>query len=97
MGEVWSAIHHRIGTPVAVKFLTAEGLQQPDFLRAFRVEARAVAALDHPGEYARQRTCAALSELADKNMPYNPKAPEQDRLKVIAAWKTWLADTRKSE
>jgi len=49
MGEVWSAIHHRIGTPVAVKFLTAEGLQQPDFLRAFRVEARAVAALDHPG------------------------------------------------
>ncbi len=49
MGEVWSGIHHRLGTPVAVKFLTAEGLQQPGFLRAFRVEARAVAALDHPG------------------------------------------------
>ncbi len=49
MGEVWSAIHHQLGTPVAVKFLTAEGLQQPEFLRAFRVEARAVAALDHPG------------------------------------------------
>jgi hypothetical protein len=54
-----------------------------------------VAALDRPGEYARQRTCAALSELADKNMPYDPKAPEQDRLKVIAAWKTWLADAKK--
>ncbi len=54
-----------------------------------------IAGLDRPGEYARQRTCAALSELADKNMPYDPQAPEQNRLKVIAAWKTWLADAKK--
>jgi tetratricopeptide (TPR) repeat protein len=48
MGEVWAGTHRLLGQQVAIKFLTAEGLRERDFVRAFRTEVRAVAALDHP-------------------------------------------------
>ena len=48
MGEVWAATHRLLGIPVAIKFLTDEGLRELDFVQAFRTEVRAVAALDHP-------------------------------------------------
>jgi len=48
MGEVWAGVHRQLGVPVAIKFLTAAGLREADFVRAFRTEVRAIAALDHP-------------------------------------------------
>ena len=55
-----------------------------------------VRALDLPGEYARQRICTALSELSGRSGPYDPKAPAQARLKVIAGWKTWWAQATRN-
>jgi len=48
MGEVWAGVHRQLGVPVAVKFLTASGMREADFVRAFRTEVRAITALDHP-------------------------------------------------
>ncbi|MCB9764598.1 MAG: protein kinase [Alphaproteobacteria bacterium] len=47
-GEVWAAVHRRSGTLVAVKVLTHALALTPEGQAAFRREAEAVAALDHP-------------------------------------------------
>ena len=48
MGEVYRARDTRLGRDVAIKVLPAEFAADPDRLRRFQQEARAVAALDHP-------------------------------------------------
>jgi Tol biopolymer transport system component len=48
MGEVYRARDTRLGREVAIKVLPAEFASDPDRLRRFEQEARAVAALDHP-------------------------------------------------
>jgi eukaryotic-like serine/threonine-protein kinase len=48
MGEVYRAHDPRLGRQVAIKVLPAEFASDPDRLRRFEQEARAVAALDHP-------------------------------------------------
>lgn len=48
MGEVYKATDTRLGRDVAVKVLLAEFADNPDRLRRFEQEARAVAALNHP-------------------------------------------------
>ena len=48
MGEVYRARDTRLGRDVAIKVLPAEFASDPDRLRRFEQEARAVAALDHP-------------------------------------------------
>jgi len=48
MGVVWRGIHRPTKQPVAVKFLTSEGVNQPWYVEAFRAEVRAVARLHHP-------------------------------------------------
>ena len=50
-----------------------------------------VKALDTPGEAARARICAALSELTGRGGLYDPKAGPAAREKVISEWKDWLA------
>ena len=49
MGEVYKARDVRLGREVAVKVLTAGTSDDPERLRRFEQEARAVAALNHPG------------------------------------------------
>ncbi len=48
MGEVYRARDTRLGRDVAIKVLPAEYATNPERLRPFEQEARAVAALDHP-------------------------------------------------
>jgi len=48
MGEVYRARDTRLGRDVAIKVLPAQVAADPDRLRRFEQEARAVAALDHP-------------------------------------------------
>lgn len=50
-----------------------------------------VRALDLPGESARRRLCAALSDLTGQAQPYDPAADEAARAKALAAWKEWWA------
>lgn len=52
MGEVYRARDTRLGRDVAVKVLPAEFVVDPERLRRFEVEARAVAALSHPNVLA---------------------------------------------
>jgi Tol biopolymer transport system component len=49
MGEVYRASDSRLGREVAVKVLPAEFSADPERLRRFEREARAVGALNHPG------------------------------------------------
>jgi tetratricopeptide (TPR) repeat protein len=48
MGEVWRASHASQGVPVAVKILSPTAAKDEEFVRAFKNEVRAVAALHHP-------------------------------------------------
>ena len=48
MGEVWRARDERLGRDVAIKVLPPEFAADPERLRRFEREARAMAALSHP-------------------------------------------------
>src|SRR5260370_42309054 len=48
MGEVYRAADPRLGREVAVKILSAKTASDPDSIRRFEKEARAVASLSHP-------------------------------------------------
>ena len=49
MGEVYRATDQKLGREVALKVLPSEMASSPERLDRFRREAKALAALDHPG------------------------------------------------
>ncbi|MEM1225159.1 MAG: protein kinase [Planctomycetota bacterium] len=48
MGEVFKAVHRRMGRVVAVKFVAAAASKKPEVLERFQREVRATAKLNHP-------------------------------------------------
>jgi serine/threonine-protein kinase len=52
MGEVWRAIDEKLDRVVAVKVMNPALLADPGFVHRFRVEARAMAKIRHPGVVA---------------------------------------------
>jgi len=48
MGEIWRGQHRSTGTQVAIKVLTAEGLEEDRLVSAIHAEIRAAAGLAHP-------------------------------------------------
>ena len=52
MGEVWRATDLVLDRPVAVKLMLSTLIAEPDFERRFLLEARAMAAIRHPGVVA---------------------------------------------
>ena len=48
MGEVYKALDTRLQRAVAVKILPTELASDPDLCARFELQARAIAALDHP-------------------------------------------------
>jgi len=53
------------------------------------VLAALVKALDLPGDSARAKVCAALSELTGRAALYDPKADAAAREKTVGEWKAW--------
>lgn len=49
MGDVWRCVDEVLGRTVAVKILLPSLLEEPGFTERFRVEARTMAAIKHPG------------------------------------------------
>ncbi|WP_255217517.1 serine/threonine-protein kinase [Myxococcus sp. AM010] len=49
MGEVFAAVHERVGNPVALKVLSPSAAEDPQRVARFLQEARALALLEHPG------------------------------------------------
>lgn len=49
MGEVWRGVHVGQDLPVAIKVMTGKRARNPRYLKAFRNEVQAVAALEHTG------------------------------------------------
>ena len=48
-----------------------------------------VEALDEPSDLVRDRICTALGQLTDQSIPYDPKAPEAEKQRVVDRWKAW--------
>ena len=55
-----------------------------------------VAALEFPGDQGRKDICQALSRLSGRSGPYDPKASEAAKRKVITTWERWWASVRKN-
>jgi hypothetical protein len=59
--------------------------------RAPNVIGALVAALDLPGESARQEIAKTLCGMTGQEWPYDPRADESARRETINAWKAWWA------
>jgi serine/threonine-protein kinase len=64
MGDVWRCVDDVLGRTVAVKILLPSLLEEPGFTERFRVEARTMATINHPGvvdvyDYGSDQTAGA--------------------------------------
>jgi hypothetical protein len=69
----------------AARMLQQLGRKTPTIFRAL------VAALDLPGETARQQICKVLSEMSGISAPYDPAADAGARATALKTWKDWIA------
>jgi len=65
-------------------------------VRSAEVMGALVAALDRPGDNAREAACAALEVVSGRAGPYDPKAADGAKRAVVEGWKGWWARRRKS-
>ena len=64
--------------------------------RAPNVIGALVAALDLPGESARQEIAKTLCGMTGQEWPYDPRADESARRETINAWKAWWAAEKRN-
>ncbi len=75
---------------VNVRGVTAKALGSSE-LKTRRIIAALVAALDKPGDAARQTICQTLGKFSDRAGVYDPKGSPAEKEKTIAEWKAWWA------
>ena len=75
MGEVYRGRDTRLGREVAVKILPAEVADDPSRRQRFELEARAVAALNHPNNWPPDGQVVALGlRMRSKMWEFQPNA-----------------------
>ncbi len=78
---------------VNVRGVTAKWLGNSEH-KTKRIISALIAALDKPGDAARQTICQTLGKFSGRAGAYDPKGTPEVKAKIIAQWKQWWADSQ---